>query len=51
MIPTSIGSGILKSHRHIAKQEIQAAKIKRDSQKHEVGRKGLLARFLLGIRF
>lgn len=51
MIPVSIGSAILKSHRRIVQQEIQAAKIKRDSQKHEVGRKGLIARFLLGIKF
>mgnify|MGYP000159160463 FL=1 len=51
MIPVSIGSAILKSHGRIVQQEIQAAKIKRDSQKHEVGRKGLVARFLLGIKF
>ena len=51
MIPVSIGNCILKSHRKIAKQEIQAAKMKRDIPMHEIGRKGLIARFLLGIKF
>jgi hypothetical protein len=42
MIPVSIGSGILRSHRRIAKQEIQAAKMKRDIHMHQIGRKGLV---------
>ena len=51
MIPVSVGSGILRSHRKIAKQEIQAAKMKRDIHMHQIGRKGLIARLLLGIKF
>ena len=51
MIPVSIGSAILKSHRRIVQQEMQAVKMKRCSYRHAIGNKGVIARFLLGIKF
>ena len=51
MIPVSIGNAILKSHRKIVQQEIEAVKMKRGSYRRVIGNKGFIARFLLGIKF
>ena len=51
MIPVGVGRGVMSSLERIAKQEINEKRRKKTLASHEVGRKGVIARFLLGIRF
>ncbi|MGB0253240.1 MAG: hypothetical protein ACPF96_02720 [Litorivicinaceae bacterium] len=51
MIPVGVGRAVVRSYERLANQEIKAKRWKKSLSSHEVGRKGLIARFLLGIRF
>ena len=51
MIPVGVGRAVVRSYEQIANQEIKAKRWRKTLSSHEVGRKGLIARFLLGIRF
>ena len=51
MIPVGVGRGLMSSMERIANQEITEKRQKKTEEKKEVGRKGLIAKFLLGIRF
>ena len=51
MIPVGVGRGVMSSLERIAKKEINKKRRKKTLSSHEVGRKGVIARFLLGIRF
>ena len=51
MIPVGVGRGVMSSLERIAKQEINEKRWKKTLSSHEIGRKGLIARFLLGVRF
>jgi hypothetical protein len=51
MIPVGVGRGLMSSMKRIANQEITEKRQKKTEEKKEVGRKGFVARFLLGIRF
>jgi len=51
MIPVGVGRGLMSSMERIANQEITEKRQKKIGEKKEAGRKGLIARFLLGIRF
>ena len=51
MIPVGVGRGLVSSSGRIVEQELQEKKRKKTLASHEVGRKGWVARFLLGVRF
>ena len=51
MIPVGVGRGLMSSMERIANQEITDKRQKKIERKKEAGQKGLVARFLLGIRF
>ena len=51
MISVGVGRAIVTSYEKIASQEVYVARWKKALASHEVGRKGLIARFFLGIRF
>jgi|TARA_E500000081_G_C6059264_1_gene317515 hypothetical protein len=51
MIPVGVGRGVVSSLERIAKQEINEKRWKKKLSGQEVGRKGLIARLLLGVRF
>ncbi len=51
MIPVGVGRGLLGSYVRIVEQEIQDHKKRKMLSSHQVGKKGLIARFLLGIKF
>lgn len=51
MIPVGVGRAVVHSYERIANQEIKEKRWRKTLSSHEVGRKGLIARFLLGIRF
>ena len=51
MIPVGVGRGLMSSMERIANQEITEKRQKKTEEKKEVGSKGLIAKFLLGIRF
>ena len=51
MIPVGVGRGVMSSLERIAKQEINEKRRKKTLSSHEAGRKGLIVRLLLGIRF
>jgi hypothetical protein len=51
MIPVGVGRGLMSSMERIANQEITDKRQKKIEKKKEAGQKGLVARFLLGIRF
>ena len=51
MIPVGVGRGLLGSYARIVEQEIQDQKKRRMPSNHQIGKKGLIARFLLGIKF
>jgi hypothetical protein len=51
MIPVGVGRAVVHSYERIANQEIKAKRWRKTLSSHEVGRKGLIARFLLGIQF
>jgi len=51
MIPVGVGRGLLGSYARIVEQEIQDQKKRRMLSNHQIGKKGLIARFLLGIKF
>ena len=51
MIPVGVGRGLMSSMERIANQEITDKRRKKIEEKKEAGQKGLVARFLLGIRF
>ncbi len=51
MIPVGVGRAVVHSYERIANQEIKEKRWRKTLSSHEVGRKGWIARFLLGIRF
>jgi hypothetical protein len=51
MIPVGVGRGLLGSYARIVEQEIQDQKKRRMLSNHQIGKKGFIARFLLGIKF
>ena len=51
MIPVGIGRGLMSSMERIANQEIIEKRQKKTGGGKEVGKKGFVAKFLLGIRF
>jgi hypothetical protein len=51
MIPVGVGRGLLGSYVRIVEQEIQDQKKRKMLSSHQIGKKGLIARFLLGIKF
>jgi hypothetical protein len=51
MIPVGVGRGLLGSYKRIAEQEIQAQRKSKWLSNHQIGKKGIVARFLLGIKF
>ena len=51
MNPVGVGRGLLGSYARIVEQEIQDQKKRRMLSNHQIGKKGLIARFLLGIKF
>ena len=51
MIPVGVGRGLMSSMERIANKEITEKRQKKTEEKKEVGKKCLIARFLLGIRF
>lgn len=51
MIPVGVGRSLMTSYRTLADHEIKLQRKKKMLCQHEVGKKSLLARWLLGIRF
>lgn len=51
MIPVGVGRSLMTSYRALADHEIRAQKQRKMFYRHEVGKKALLIRWLLGIRF
>ena len=51
MIPVSVGQGILKSYRAIAKHEVDIEKRQHMRCYHRIGEKSWVTRLILGIKF
>jgi hypothetical protein len=51
MIPVSVGQGILKSQRAIAKYDIDMERRQHMRCYHRISEKSWFARFILGIKF
>ena len=51
MIPVGVGRSLMTSYRALADHEIRAQRQRKMLCRHEIGKKTLLIRWLLGIRF